>query len=187
VAVRHWDSFAGLLANRNLVIDLGANAVGPLFRWAEVSDPRDVTSDRRLNLVVPVTAQQASARDGLAVLKRSFEVGDHLNIGVRVVAFNEGHGKFEGIAGAVDELRDYVREKRIATVTIPAALLEAMDQGVGLRKLEKMTPDQYQTAMGFPYAMTAIRELRQLKEWALAAIVEFVRVGVLPQEAAKKI
>lgn len=182
-SLRHWDAVGALLRERNTVIDLGANVVGSLLNWAQMSLEASAMRGKPLNFLVVVTAQEKSAADAIAVLKDIEETREAIEIGKIGVVFNEGLGKFERSGAQMSALRALIAEKGYASIEIGRGMIKAVDAGVSIGRLGTMTSAEYQSVMELEYDTTAIRELRLAQAWIKKSIEAVAAAGFAPTAA----
>lgn len=180
VALRHWDAFGALLRERNTVIDLGANVIGSMLRWAQMSLQASAMRGKPLNFLVVVTAQEKSAADAIAVLNEIEATRGALEIGKIGVVFNEGLGKFERAGPNLTALRALIAEKGYAAIEISRGMIKAVDAGVSIGRLRTIEPADYQKAMELEFDTAANRELWLAQAWIKKSIEAIRAAGFAP-------
>lgn len=178
--LRHWDGFVDVLRRKNVVIDIGANVWPPIAQWAEVSKPSRFIRGRPLNVLVVVTAQDSSIRDGLVMLSQVEAAAEDLNVGRVGVVLNQHGGKFEESDANVKALRAYIAERNLPTIDLTRGHVKATDMGVSIARLRKMDGSEYHKVRSSESEVAAWRELDFAQAWIEKAIAAFRAAGFAP-------
>ena len=182
-AVTHWDTFEQLLRERNIVIDVGANVIGSLLRWAKITSPAELIRGRPMNMLIVVTAQEKSAIDAMTTLSEIEATRGEMDIGRVGVVMNEVHGKVDRPGEHMAALQRMVAEKGYPVIGVAKGWAQAVDEGVSLSRLRTMKWEDYRKVRGHEFDTAASRELKFAKLWVDEAIAALRQAGFAPTKA----
>ncbi len=182
-ALEHWDAFGQMLREHNMVIDVGANVIGAMLRWAQVTRPGRVMAGRPMNFLVVVTAQETSAADAVAVLDEIEATRSSLVIGQVGVVMNEGLGKFERSGPKADALQKLIADKGYPVVKVSKGHVKAVEAGISLGRLHGMAFEEYQRLMDLESQFAAMRDCDLANAWLDRSIAALAAAGFAPAKA----
>jgi hypothetical protein len=180
LALEHWDGLARLLRERNVVLDLGANVIGPMLRWAQIAKPIRVMQGRVVNVLVPVTAHEKSAADALALVAEIEATRACMAIGKIGLVMNEVHGKFEAPGPSAVALRETAAKKGYPVVSLKMGHVKAVEAGMPLGRLRTVDAGTYQRLLGHVNDIPAMRELNFVNAWLDGAVTRLREIGFAP-------
>jgi hypothetical protein len=188
-AVRYWDRLGKHLRDGSCVVDLGANILPLVFQWARARRAGRLLKDRRVVLVIPVTAQAQSIADAVEMLKLAATNEDALPIAERFVVLNDYHGSFARLKEDRTFLKlvtPSVHEPKTTVVPLGKANVEIWGnieaKNISFQRLAGMEVEDYEKLFDLDMFAASGSEAA-FDEWNETTLKGFRGAGLIPPGA----